>query len=348
MFVRIASRFSIGTLGLLAALSGCGNGSNTSVPPAANLGTKVSMAGALPDNNGKGHGGNECKGDLVKGGGGGSKGSSGIMYTAQMYGHDVEVYTVGSSGGLTPKCDVSLGVDEPDGSVATVNGWLYVANGDGNDVLVYRTKHGLPQGPESLTDANFPTNVDVNPSRSVVAVSNLGTSSENGNVYVYLHRQSVESRVLTYGGSETVYGAGIAISHSGNCYWGFNDMASDSGEIVEFPKCNGSGTLIVSGIGKVGGVVFDQSDNLYYVDTYSGIWKCAKTSNCKNITPLSSGSKPLVGPANMNFDYKGKDLWVADPAGGYIDKIDPADGSIEYQYNTGTTDPPFGIAPEPG
>jgi DNA-binding beta-propeller fold protein YncE len=50
----------------------------------------------------------------------------------------------------------------------------------------------------------------------------------------------------------------------------------------------------------------------------------------------------------MNFDYKGKDLWVADPAGGYIDKIDPADGSIEYQYNTGTTDPPFGIAPEPG
>jgi hypothetical protein len=349
MFVRIASQFSIGTLGLLAVLSGCGNGSSTNVPSAANLGTPVSMAGALPDSNGKGRGG-QCKGNFTKGGG--SKGSTGIMYTAQMYGHDVKVYSVSGSGTglqLSYKCDVTNGVDQPDGSVSTVNGWLYVANGDGNDVLVYRTKHGLPQGPvSSLTDANLPTNVDTNPNRQVVAVSNLGTSSENGNVYVYLRRQSVESRVLTYGGSETVYGAGIAISHSGNCYWGFNDMASDSGEIVEFPKCNGSGTLVVSGIGKVGGVVFDQSDNLYYVDTYSGIWKCAKTSNCKNLTPLSSGSKPLVGPTNMNFDYKGKDLWVADPAGGYIDAIDPASGALENVYNTGTSDPPFGIAPEPG
>jgi hypothetical protein len=136
------------------------------------------------------------------------------MYTAQMYGHDVEVYTVGSSGGLSPDCYVNNGVDEPDGSVATVNGWLYVANGDGNDVLVYRTKHGLPQGPEqSLTDANFPTNVDVNPSRQAVAVSNSGTSSENGNVYIYLHRESVKSRVLTFG-SGTIYGAGIARSSS--------------------------------------------------------------------------------------------------------------------------------------
>jgi len=352
MFVRIASRFSIGTLGLLAVVSGCGNGSSASVPSAASLGTPVSMTGALPDNNGHGHGGgsggHQCKDNFTKGGGGGSKGSTGIMYTAQMYGHDVEVYTVGSSGGLSPDCYVNNGVDEPDGSVATVNGWLYVANGDGNDVLVYRTKHGLPQGPEqSLTDANFPTNVDVNPSRQAVAVSNSGTSSENGNVYIYLHRESVKSRVLTYG-SGTIYGAGIAISHSGDCYWGFNGTASNSGEIVEFPKCNGSGTVVVAGIGKVGGVVFDQSDDLYYIDTYSGIWSCAGTSNCQNTTKLSSGSKPFVGPTNMNFNYKGKDLWVADPAGGYIDKVSPTDGTIEYQYHTGTTDPPFGIAPEPG
>lgn len=237
MWVRTVGSLSIGSVALLAVVSGCGNGSSTSVPSAANLGTPVSMVGAQPDNNGHGKGGGgECKGNFSKGGGGGSKGGGGsVIYTAQAYGHDVKVYSVGS-GGLTYNCYVNNGVDEPDGSVATVNGWLYVANGNGNDVLVYRTKHGLPQGPATLTDANFPTNVDTNPNRELVAVSNLGTSSENGNVYVYLHRQSVKSRTLTYGGSETVYGAGIALSHNGNCYWGFNGTTSNSGEIVEFPE----------------------------------------------------------------------------------------------------------------
>ncbi|HLY03154.1 MAG TPA: hypothetical protein VKR56_11755 [Candidatus Cybelea sp.] len=349
MFVRIASRFLIGTLGLLGVLSGCVNGSNTGVPSAANLGRPISMTGAFHDNNGKGHGGGQkCKGNFTKGGG--SKGGGSIIYTTQMYGHDVKVYNVGGTQGLSFSCYVSNGVDAPDGTVATVNGWLYVANGNGNDVLVYRTKHGMPQGPESsLTDANFPTNVNTDPNRQVVAVSNLGTSSENGNVYIYLHRQSVKSRTLTYGGSGTVYGAGIAISHNGDCFWGFNGTASNSGEIVEFPKCNGSGTVVRSGIGKVGGVIFDQSDDLYFVDTYSGIWSCDKTSgsSCKILTPLS---KDLVGPTNMNFDYKGKDLWVADPAGGFIDEINPVTGAIELPYSAydGASDPPFGIAPEPG
>jgi len=349
MFVRIASRFSIGTLGLLAVLSGCGNGSNTSVPSAANLGTPVSMAGALPDNNGKGHG-SGCKSDLVKGGGGA------VIYTAQLYGHDVKVYAAGGHG-LKYVCTLSQGILDPQGAVSTVNGWLYVTNGSGMNVLVYRTKKGLPQGPlSSLSDYNeIPFNVDVNPSRNLVAVSNYTTTaSGSGSVSVYLHRQSVPTRTLTYSTSGMIYGSGIAIDHKGNCYWAFDSGPNytGSGTIVEFPRCNGNGTLLISETFPIGGLAFDQSGDLYFVDSDTGteggaIYECTKTSasSCKAFSvgyPFG-----FVQPLNMNFDYHGKDLWVAD-LGGYIDEVDPSTGDIIYRYGSLSSDPPFGIAPEPG
>jgi DNA-binding beta-propeller fold protein YncE len=57
----------------------------------------------------------------------------------------------------------------------------------------------------------------------------------------------------------------------------------------------------------------------------------------------------FVSPLNINFDLKHKHLWVAD-TGGYIDAIDPNSGKLLYrvQAQGGPSDPPFGIAPEPG
>jgi hypothetical protein len=287
-------------------------------------------------NNGKGHGGNCNDGRRPK--------SGGLLYTAQLYGNDLKVYTRGGSGfALTYVCTLTQGVMHPQGTVTTVNGWWYVANGGDSNVLVYRTKHSMPEGPvSSLSDyGQVPVNVDATPSRRLVAVSNQSsTSGATGSVSVYLNRQAVPARILTFGGG-TLLGQGIAITHSGDCYWSFFDPTAGSGSIVDFSDCNGSGAVIVSSIKSPGGIVLDQSDNLYYLDSSTGIYKCKKTSNC---ALFAAG---FSDPVNINFDRHHKNLWVAD-ASGYIDVVSPKSGQIEYQYSTGSSDPPFGVAPEPG
>jgi DNA-binding beta-propeller fold protein YncE len=322
MLIRIVHQLSLGTLALLTVLSGCNSGSSAGVPSSAS-----------PDNNGKGHGGN-----CGKGGGGAH-----LSYSAQLYGNDVKVYS-GSGSGFMLECTLTQGLMEPDGIVATPNGWVYVANEGASNVLVYQTKHGMPKGPvSSLSDYDqLPVNVDANPSRKLVAVSNKSsTSGATGSVSVYLNRQAVPSRMLTYG-SDMLEGQGVAISHSGDCYWSFYDSTAGSGSIVEFSGCNGSGTAIVSSITAPGGMAFDRGGNLYYVDSSTGIFKCKKTSSC---TLFATG---FVDPVNINFDQHYKNLWVAD-AGGYIDVVSPKSGRIENKYPVGgSSDAPFGIAPEPG
>ena len=189
----------------------------------------------------------------------------------------------------------------------------------------------------------FPGNVDVVPNRKLVAVSNISTVSLGpGSVSVYLDRSDEPARTLTYG-TDNMRGAGIAIDHHNNCYWSFNDPASGSGTIVEFIGCAGAGTPIVGGIGVAGGLVFDQKDDLYYVDQAVGIFKCMRTQNCKT---FATG---FGDPVNINFDHKQKHLWVAD-ASGYIDSVDPKNGTIESMTPAqgGAGDPPFGIAAAPG
>jgi len=332
MQIRIVHQFSLGTLALLTVLSGCNSGSSAGVPSPAKGAAPVSMAGASPDNNGKGHGGKCGKG-----------GGSSLSYTAQLFGDDVKVYS-GSGSGFMLECTLTQGLMEPDGIVATPNGWVYVANEGASNVLVYQTKHGMPKGPvSSLSDYDqLPVNVDANPSRKLVAVSNnSSTSGATGSVSVYLNRQAVPSRRLTYG-SDILEGQGVAISHSGDCYWSFYDSTVGSGAIVEFSGCNGSGAAIVSSITAPGGMAFDRGGNLYYVDSSTGIYKCKKTSSC---ALFATG---FVDPVNINFDQHYKNLWVADAAG-YIDVVSPKSGQIEYQYSVGgSSDAPFGIAPEPG
>ena len=121
-----------------------------------------------------------------------------------------------------------------------------------------------------------------------------------------------------------------------------------TGSIVEFAGCNGTGSLLKSGILKAGGLAFDQSGNLYYVDQLTGIYKCTgPSSSCAIFTPLGVGG--LVIPTNINFDNSNPaNLWVAD-AGGYIDAVNVS-GLIVYLLQTigGIFDPPIGVAPVPG
>ncbi|MBV8197509.1 MAG: hypothetical protein JO263_05210 [Candidatus Eremiobacteraeota bacterium] len=89
-----------------------------------------------------------------------------------------------------------------------------------------------------------------------------------------------------------------------------------------------------------GGLTFDARGNLYYIDQAAGIYKCARTSNCKL---FSTG---YIMPLNLNFDQHQKHLWVAD-GGGFIDAVDPQSGKI-LSHTIPLGGPPFAVAPSPG
>jgi DNA-binding beta-propeller fold protein YncE len=272
-----------------------------------------------------------------------------FMYASQPAANDVAVYKRSKkSYTLTPYETLTSGFAKPMGMVTTPDGRWYVANAGASDVLVYNTTTNGPQGPKAtLSDAGeVPVNVDATSDQRLVAVSNgTTTGSGAGSVSIYLNRQDEPSRTLTYG-SDPIQGEGIAIDSRGNCYWAFNDPNKLNGEIVEFVGCKGSGVLFNSAILKVGGLAFDRSGNLYYVDQLLGIFKC-HGSSCTIFAPIVVSG--LISPVNLNFDNGNpQNLWVADAAGN-IDAVN-LQGLVAYilQIVGGVTDPPIGIAPAPG
>lgn len=319
VFIRILARSALVAAVCASLLSGCA--SNTDTPALRSVAFQQAPAGQFYGE------------DLGK-----------FVYTGQYYGEDLSVYRQKGLS-LTFVRKLKQGVASPQGMMATLNGWWYVANGGHSNVLVYRTKTSGPVGPVSTLDdyGQFPSNVSVIPTRKLVAVSNFSTVGRGaGSVSIYLNRDAEPSRVLHYG-TDPIEGAGVAIDHHANCYWAFNDPKTNSGAIVEFRRCKGHGTIVVPSIAKAGGMVFDQRDDLYYIDQTYGIYKCEGTSNC------SQFSNGFGLPMNLNFDHKQKHLWVAD-ASGYIDAVDPTSGKILYTIRAigGSNDPPFGIAPAPG
>lgn len=317
----------------LALLSGCGGGS--AVPSQA-TGTAPGLSDApiMPQAN---HYGED------------------FMLSAQPYGNDLTIYKR-SGYTLTKAVTLNYGVSNPRGMVTTVNGWWYVANGGHSNILVYRIKkHKVPTYPSNTLDdyGQVPDNVAVTPDRNLVAVSNASTTGSGaGSVSVYLNRQSEPSRTLTYG-TDQLQGQGVAIDHQGNCYWSFQDPNTNSGAVVKYMGCNGSGSPVVSGITAAGGIAFDQSGDLYYVDQANGIYKCNKTSNCSIFAQNTTYG--FGDPTNLNFDYKEKALWLAD-ASGYLWAIQlkgkcnvkgKGGNMCVYQYPSVDGDP-YGIAPAPG
>lgn len=271
------------------------------------------------------------------------------MYASQPASNQVLVYRRNRHDlTLTYYETMTSGFSAPLGMVATPDGDWYVANSGSSNVLVYSTTRHGPQGPIATLrdDGNVPVNVAATPNHRLVAVSNGSTTGSGaGSVSVYVNGRHTPARTLTYG-SHPIRGAGIALDASGNCYWSFNDPRTLSGSIVKFAGCKGSGTSFVSGIVKAGGLAFDKSGNLYYVDQLFGVYKCVGAV-CHLITPIGIGG--LILPTNINFDDgTPANLWLAD-AGGSIDALN-FEGLILYllQIIGGVLDPPVGIAPAPG
>lgn len=332
MSLNIATRFSFCAFASITLLSGCANGSAPSVAPQVSAAQLVANPGSLP-----------APGKL----------NTTWMYTVNLYGNDAEIYKR-QGPTLTPVESIP-GFSSPSGTFTTPNGYWYIANGGASNAVIYKSSNTGPTGPVGHLDDSgwFPNNVAATSSRRLVALSNQSTTTGGaGSVSVYLNRQTEPSRILTYGNGP-IQGVGIGISHRGDCYWSFNGPESGTGSIVKFTGCNGSGSLILSGIPKAGGIAFDQSDNLYYVNevdsgkTDAGIYACRKTSNCNTLLFDDKSGQPI----NINFDHKAKYLWLAD-ATGFIYAVSPkchgkktSKCSMSYAAYGAA---PYGIAPAPG
>jgi DNA-binding beta-propeller fold protein YncE len=273
------------------------------------------------------------------------------MYSSQPSANEVVLYRRQRHGlTLTHRKTLTKGFSAPMGMMTTRGGWWYIANSGASDVLVYHaTRQGIDLKATLSDDGQVPVNVSVSPDRQLVAVSNGSTTTGSaGSVSVYVNGAQAPSRTLTYG-TDPVQGEGVAIDAHGNCYWSFNDPAKLIASIVMFAGCSGSGTLFKSGILRAGGMAFDRSGNLYFVDQLLGIFKCSgsSSSSCGIFSPVLLGG--LILPANINFDNRDpQNLWVADAAG-YIDAVN-LQGLIAYILDVlgGITAPPIGIAPASG
>lgn len=272
-----------------------------------------------------------------------------IMYSSQPSSNEVVVYKRKKNSYTLKQYEtLKSGFSKPMGMMTTPDGHWYVANSGASNVLLFRTTRRGPEGPKATLadDGQVPVNVAATSDRQLVAVSNAATADGGaGSVSVYLNRQLEPSRNLVYG-KDPLQGEGVAIDSSGNCYWSFNDPNQLTGSIVEFAGCSGTGTVFKSGILKAGGLAFDRTGNLYYVDQLLGIFKCQGTS-CTIFAPIIIGG--LITPININFDNSDpQNLWVADAAG-YIDAVN-LQGLVAYllQLLGGVTNPPYGIAPAPG
>lgn len=320
MFGRAQAPRALSLLTLFASLAGCATGSST---PALRAVSSAGLAGIRPDAQ---HFGNDW------------------MYSTSPGANEATVYQRKGTS-LKYHQTLSLDISSPEGSVVTRSGWWYVANGGDSNVLIYRSTSKGPTGPigSPLDDSGeVPINVSVTPNRNLVAVSNVTSAgSGTGSVSVYVNRETQPSRVLTYG-TDLLAGEGVAIDPQGNCYWSFDDASKLTavGSIVEFAQCSGSGTPVISGITSAGGLAFDHSGDLYYIDQAGGVYKCQGISHCKL---FATGFGLAV---SLNFDANDRHLWVAD-ATGYLDAVDPQTGEIESQTISVDGDP-YGIAPSPG
>ncbi|HLJ83313.1 MAG TPA: hypothetical protein VKT51_03935 [Candidatus Eremiobacteraceae bacterium] len=235
----------------------------------------------------------------------------------------------------------------PEGGVATVAGNWYQTEQAAADIQIFASHSTGPTGPiGTLADANArPLDVAIDASAKLVAVSDVFAGSGGpGDLAIYKNGASTPASRLTFtiaGGS--VAGFGAAIDHSGDCFWSINDLHNIIGDIVEFKKCAGKGTIVASTakFDAMGGLTFDKSGNLFYVDQFKGVMKCAGIKNCK----LLKGG--LNSPAYIRFDSGWKHLWLTDNGAGTIIALNPATGAAE-STTPAHTGPYSGLSLAPG
>jgi hypothetical protein len=247
-------------------------------------------------------------------------------------------YVINSSGSLVTT--LTTGLDNPQGvAVGALTSNWYIASTDNFTIPEYSvTASGSPSliTTYNSTKDQYPVWPAVfekgkKKITSTLAISNIFNTSDKDPTVTTIDEKTGKTKTLTdFFATE---GIAVAFDSSGNCYWSYNP-----GTIVEYKKCKGDFTKVVTGIKFAGGLAFDSGDNLWYADQEKGVYKCTGTSNC---TLQYSGFGDTFSIA---FDSTFSNLYVSDAADEVID-ICPLSGSTcSTFYTTPYGDQPYGVA----
>jgi hypothetical protein len=150
------------------------------------------------------------------------------IYSCQPYSYTCNIYD--QSGNIDGQLTASSGLDQPGGIVTDRKGNWFIANSGASDVLVFAP--GATQAFATLGDSGA-TPIDVAVSKSLVAASSFSPAS----VAIYEGTATEPSYTLT--DSNALYGFGVAIDKSGNCFWAY-DAQDGNAYVDEFSSCEGS------------------------------------------------------------------------------------------------------------
>ena len=266
-------------------------------------------------------------------------------------------------GTLTSTLNASSGLSEPQGNATgLITGYWYIANTGGSDVPYYKTNgSGSPFAvagtvalPNPVPDPNqYPGDVAVDETGdsfglltdTKLAVSNISTTSSGpGSLTVFTTSGSSYS-TSSLGDKQAIEGVGVAFDLRGDCFWSFNQAASEGpGLIDEFKSCKGKPRRLKSiKTGFAGGLAFDNNGDLWYTDQLAGtIYECTQpTKPDPDCSQVFTGTT-FGDPAGINFDADSANLYVAD-ATGSIDQCPVGQSECTTFYLTPQSDPP--IAP---
>jgi hypothetical protein len=268
------------------------------------------------------------------------------LYTCSGKADECPVYSV---SGTTLKYVKSVSsLSEPAGGAAAPRGIWYVAELSASKIAVFKSTKTGPSGLfETLADTGqYPVDVAVNAKNQIVAVSNEETTKGGqGSVTVYLNGAKSPTSTLTYRVKGSFFvGVGITTDAAGDCFWGVDDAELGGSSVIEFAKCAGAGTVVVSGITQVGGLAMDEAGDLYFVDEASGVYRCTLLASCSEI------ATGFIQPTMIRFDSNWTNLWLTDLSAATIYALDPSTGATRSTTpeHGGSEDAAEGLILAPG
>ena len=235
-------------------------------------------------------------------------------------------------------------------SIDPVYGVAYIANTNASDILAYSVSSGTFSYINTFLDSGYlPGDVQVRIVRiskenyAHILISNVYAASESGPGNLVYINQALQSSTMTAPGGYNAQGIGATFDKSGkNCFWSNNNEDAGGGVVDYYPNCTNPGKQIVGGLGFVGGLAIDKSDNLWVVDQVGGISRCKKTGgkSCTKIFPASD----FVDPLFINFSADFSTLYVADYGAAAVDACSVTAGTCTTAAVTSPSDPDSGVA----
>jgi len=242
---------------------------------------------------------------------------------------------------------LTSGLSSPQGVAADRDGNVYIADAGNAEIFEYGPQ--LKTLIKTYTDpGERPVDVAVDSAAQLLVVSNGYIPS----VSVYASGSTSPTAVLTDPNAPDLAGIGIALDGHDNCFWSLGQ--SNDYKIDEFAGCSGEPTKVYATKRMLGGLAFDEANNLYFVERrgfikrggygpHGEIFWCIGTTQC------AARYKGRAGA--INFDQRWKFLWTVTPEDDFNGLQALAywsgkkGGGFEINFGYGT---PTGVAHVPG